>query len=323
MNIFITGATGAIGKSLVLKLLQNSSINVFALVRSTSDTTSFPQVKNLHVIRCDFLNKKQLKNIFRNTKVDFFVHLAARVSSWGSKDDFINDNVLITENILDALSGALDSESVFIYASTIAVYGFENNNCVENSNLALTGWNYADSKILAEQKIISYLGKINVKSIILRIGDIASDETSWVSGVQSESKMGFFISPKTGGTMYFLCIDDVVQLFIKIFECKHISQGIYNVVGEHKVPFIYFFEQLTRQLDIKMIKFPTQFLLPLSYLNVFVCRMLNRKTELTPETTRYILGQRKISAEKTIEEFDWNPNTFCYNNYIKEPMAPN
>lgn len=323
MNIFITGATGAIGKALVLKLLQNPSINVFALVRDTSDTSSFPKDKNFQVIRCDFLNKNQLKDIFQNKKIDFFVHLAARVSSWGGKNDFIKDNVLITENILGALSDTLDKESIFIYASTIAVYGFENNNCVENSNLALTGWNYADSKILAEEKVTSFFDRNDAKSVILRIGDIASDETSWVSGVQKESKMGFFISPKISGTMYFLCIDDVVQLFSKIFASKHINQGIYNVVDQRKVPFIYFFEQLTRQLDIKMIKLPTQFFLPLSYLNVFVCRMLHRKTELTPETTRYILGQRKISAEKTIEEFDWNPNTFCYNNYIKEPMAPN
>lgn len=317
MNIFITGATGAIGKALVLKLLQNPDVNVFALVRDTSDTSRLPKVKNLQVIRCDFLNKNQLKDIFKNKKIDFFVHLAARVSSWGSKNDFIKDNVLITENILGALSDTLDSQSVFIYASTIAVYGFENNNCRENAKLALTGWNYADSKILAEKKVVSFFDGNDAKSVILRIGDIASDETSWVSGVQAETKIGVFISPRVCGTMHFLCIDDVVQLFLKIFASKHINQGVYNVIGERNMPFIYFFEQLTQQLGIKVIKFPAYLLLPLSYLNLFISRILNKKTEFTPETTRYILGQRKITAEKTTEEFDWKPESFCYNNYIK------
>lgn len=318
MNIYITGATGAIGKALVLKLLQNPSANVFAFVRDTSDTSSFPKVKNLQVIRCDFLNKNQLKDTFQNRKVDFFVHLAARVSSWGSKNDFINDNVLITENILGALSDTLDSESVFIYASTIAVYGFENSNCVENNSLVLTGWNYADSKILAEKKITSFFDGNDAKSVILRIGDIAGDETSWVSGVKKESIMGVSLCPEKSGTMYFLCVDDIVELFLKIFDSKLAKSGVYNVVGLHKISFSYFFEHLARKLGLKVVKCSKEFLLLLSYLNSVFSRIFSKKTEITPETIRYILGERKISAEKTIKEFDWRPSSLCYNNYVKD-----
>lgn len=323
MNIFITGATGAIGKALVLKLLENHDLHIFALVRGTSDVSFFPKNKNLQIIRCDFLNKNELAGIFQNTKIDFFVHLAARVSSWGKKDDFINDNVLVTENILEALSDKLNPESVFIYASTIAVYGFENNYCREDTRLEPFGWNYADSKISAEQEIVSFFKKTNAKSLILRIGDIASDETNWVSGIQKESKVGFFLCPKVSGTMYFLCIDDIVQLFLKIFNSKHIEPGVYNVVGEKNVPFSYFFEQLTQQLGIKAIKCSKWFMFLASYFNVIISKFFRIKTEFTPEVMRYILSERKISAEKTIKEFNWKPDSLCYNKYVRGPAIFN
>lgn len=37
MNIFITGATGAIGRALVLKLLEDTKLKIFILARNSSD----------------------------------------------------------------------------------------------------------------------------------------------------------------------------------------------------------------------------------------------------------------------------------------------
>ncbi len=47
MNLFITGATGAIGKALVAKLLQDPELNIFVLARKSSDVSILPQSKNL------------------------------------------------------------------------------------------------------------------------------------------------------------------------------------------------------------------------------------------------------------------------------------
>lgn len=320
MNIFITGATGAIGKALVLKLLENPKLRIFVLAREKSDVSAFPQNENLQILRCDFSSIDKLRDLFQNISVDFFIRLAARVSSWGKKSDFTKDNVSITENILKALSDNLGPESVFVYASTIAVYGFENNYCSEDADLVPMGWHYADSKIIAEEKITSFLKKTKTKPLILRIGDIAGDKTNWVSGVQRESRMGFLLCPRISGTMHFLCVEDVVQLFVKILNSKYIKSGIYNVVGEHRLPFHCFFEQLAQRLGIKTIECRKGVLLFLSYINVFINRILDKKTEFTPETTRYVLGERKISAEKTIKEFNWIPESFCYKDYISTTL---
>ncbi|MDA1867304.1 NAD-dependent epimerase/dehydratase family protein [Bacillus thuringiensis] len=99
MKIFVAGATGVIGRSLLPMLIKNGHI-VFAMIRNTSQVEVMKKVGAIPVI-ADVFNRKAIFSVLEETNPDVVIHQLTSLSSW----DF-EDNAKIrtkgTRNLVDA-----------------------------------------------------------------------------------------------------------------------------------------------------------------------------------------------------------------------------
>ena len=129
MRIIVTGAAGFIGSRLVSELVSNNH-NVVA-VDSLNNYYS-PDLKKKRVK--EFLNSKSVsfeknnlynlndaRHIFRKTKADTVIHLAAQPGVRLESSKYINDNLIAFSNVL-VLSKESNVQN-FLYASSSSVYG--------------------------------------------------------------------------------------------------------------------------------------------------------------------------------------------------------
>lgn len=84
-NVIVTGATGFIGKNLIMNLLCNN-IHVFALVRNSSLLKSFSS-SYLTVFECNLDNLLDFNEI-RSDKIDVFYHLAWEGSNGPDRSNY-------------------------------------------------------------------------------------------------------------------------------------------------------------------------------------------------------------------------------------------
>jgi thioester reductase-like protein len=176
MQVFITGATGFLGKYLVAQLAPHVE-KIFVLTRNTSKN-SFSHISNVILVKGDithsdiFSSDTDRLNILNN--VDIFVHAAALYDIKGSYSDLYLHNVLGTQNILSLLkkSSALKA---FYYVSTIAVAD-ENSYYLDEYSLPerkVFSDYYSQTKYAAEKLV--RMDSLKVPLRIIRPGIIVGD----------------------------------------------------------------------------------------------------------------------------------------------------
>ncbi len=142
-TLLVTGGSGFIGTSLIIKLLEMRKFNIINLdkLSYSSDNTGIDEylsINNNHslnyrFIKADLRNKDQVKSIIQKIKPDIVFHLAAETHVDRSIDNprlFLESNVIGTFNLLEAsfqyweqLQNAKKELFRFIHISTDEVFG--------------------------------------------------------------------------------------------------------------------------------------------------------------------------------------------------------
>ncbi len=163
MNIFITGGTGFIGGALISRL-RKCKHNVIALVRSEEKTKRLEGF-GVNCIMGDLFKLNSLKDELKN--IDAIIHCAALVTDWNPYEDYVNTNIVGTENIL-ILAKELEIKS-FIHLSTVDVFGDYNMGIITDfAPYRKTGIPYVDTKIDAERIALEYYENYKVPITIIR-----------------------------------------------------------------------------------------------------------------------------------------------------------
>lgn len=235
-NIFIAGAGGYIGTRLVNALLKKGYY-VKALDRFYFGDTlsSFSNNSNLTIIKGDirFFDPSQLKG------VDVVVNLAAIANESASK---INPKVTRSINYHGAVRLArLAKENgvkQYIFSSSCSVYG-RKTNLVDESTIPSATSEYAESKIDAENKILSFANK-KFSPTVLRFATIfgLSKEKMRLDLVVNIMTLQAWKDKKiyvTGGGNQWcplLHVDDAVLAILKVITTRakdKIHKQIFNV----------------------------------------------------------------------------------------------
>lgn len=179
MLIFITGCCGFIGGHLSEHLLKQN-IQVVGIDNFTDliyDEYNSQKKETLHVLQFfeDFTfiegNINDYDDLIGMYKPNFVVHLAAHANvrkSYTNKNEFLQNNLLTTNHLLDQIS-KLEQKPVFIYASSSSVYG--KNKKVpfsEEDELPNICSIYALSKKMCEDLVDFYCKTEQIKAIGLR-----------------------------------------------------------------------------------------------------------------------------------------------------------
>lgn len=211
-EILLTGSSGFLG-SYILNFLENENYKVIKVGRSlTSDI-------NLDIS----LNKLPKIN------VDYFIHVAGKAhlapKTEEGKKEFFNVNYIGTNNLLHGLD--LTKLKSIIFISTVAVYGKEVGELIDEKSPLLGNTPYALSKIKAEQSIINFGKKNNIKTVVLRLPLVTGkNPLGNLSSMIKAIKKGYYYRIGKGqAKKSIISASDIANVIPELFDLN----GIYNI----------------------------------------------------------------------------------------------
>lgn len=291
MKIIITGATGFLGKILTKSFLQ---IGFEVHTLSRSEETTFT---------CDLAN--QIPNL--DGEYDLIIHAAGKAHSIPKSkiemDEFFNVNVNGTSNLLKSLEGHLHSNSNFVFISSVAVYGQEEGNLI-NEHAPLRGDTpYAKSKIEAEQLIQKWCLEHKVHNLIFRLPLIAGPKPIGNLGAMIRAiQKGFYVRIGRGETQKSVVMaSDLADVILKNLT----KTGIYNLTDNNNPTIAELEDLITEQLNkSKPIS------IPYSVIRSFarIGDIFGKFSPINSLKLKKLVSNLTFSCEKAIEELNWTPN---------------
>jgi len=283
MKILVTGSNGFLGKSFVSAY--KDKCELLTLSRKNADI-------NIDLVKEDFEE---------NIKVDVVIHSAgkAHVVPKNEADikEFYDVNVEGTKKILNILKGV----KTFVFISSVAVYGVENGNMINETCPLIGSSPYADSKILAEKLVINWSKKNNVSLLILRLPLLAGLKPPGNLGSMIDAiKKNRYVSINKGkARRSIVLVDDIIDWLPKHFD----KSGIFNLTDNDNPSFCDLEKIISEQLGVK-----TPISIPLSLAKIIgkVGDVLNlsfinssRITKMTNDLT--------FCSQKATKELSWSP----------------
>jgi len=174
-KVIVTGCAGFIGSNLIDKLLCNN-YQVIGIDNLNTGKEKFMENalnnKNFKFIRCDLLNFKKIKKIFKGSEVIF--HMAGNADvRYGFKKPFkdLEQNTIATYNVLESMR--LNGINKIIFSSTGSIYGEPKNfPTPEDDSFPIQTSFYGASKLAGESLIQAYCEAFNFNSWIFRFVSI-------------------------------------------------------------------------------------------------------------------------------------------------------
>lgn len=243
-NIFITGATGLLGRSILFELA--SKYNITALKRSSSIVDGLPQ--NIHWVTGDLALFESIEQEIK--AVDVVIHAAAKVNfNPKQAQEIMAFNVDATKNIVDA---CLEHNKRLIHISSVAALGgLADLQINEDSAFDIEGVNtdYAKSKYFSEIEVWRGIAEgldavIINPSIILGIPS-KFPESSGIFWKQIDNGLPVYPTGTTG----FVDARDVAKIIYLLVDSE--VSGERFVVSAENWSYQDFFSEIADSLDKK------------------------------------------------------------------------
>ncbi|NML70515.1 NAD-dependent epimerase/dehydratase family protein [Chryseobacterium sp. RP-3-3] len=331
--IFVTGATGILGRVIVLELLKKGK-NVRASKRPGSNLNDVRHSYSVYTensddlfnkiewIDLDFDDLDTLQNSLKG--VDEVYHCAAKVSFHPHDEkEMYHTNVKGTENLLFACEGSQVEK--FLHVSTIAILDLfnEKGELDESSefNPKEEHSAYAISKHLAEMEVWRASAE-GLNTVIVNPGMIiGSGNWGQSSGdiFPTFEKNGFTFS---GGTSY-VDVRDAAKISIELME-KNVFGERFILISENK-KYAALGQQIRSKLGLKEAKILTKSQLNLGRLaNILFGWLIPKLRIITKSNIESISSLNTISNQKIKKELDYQfipvkeSIDFHLNNYIND-----
>lgn len=311
--VLVTGASGFLGRSLCEKLPE-IGCGVKAQVRrgQNADRISSPQVQKIYMdFRYDDADYDSLTK-----SVDVIVH-AAHASGAKTLEQYRAVNVKGAIDLYEA--GKRNGCELFIYISSVAVYGLRNRRrtASEADDIGSNArhWDfYARSKIEGEDGLLEKAGSGGPKLLILRPGILYSADGQRLTKRTIPLRDGKRLMVVIGNGRNFLPytrVDAISDVICRIIKEKLGGETIYNLTGAQTEACAEFVRRRLGAKGIKCIAFriPALPLRAVALLLEGVSRIAGKKSE--PKLSRYVIDSstRNMSYDnsKAIKDLAWDP----------------
>ncbi len=218
IEILVTGASGFIGKNLVLELAKTKVTRI--LVRRTSNVEAFKHNKNIEIFFGDIENGEGLGQSLDG--IEGVIHCAARTTG-RCFDDYYISNVVGTVNLIAAMERG--SVRRLLYLSSQAVCGTtDKKKPVNEDDKPMAYSNYGFSKKLAEDAVIAS----SLDYIILRPPSMYGPHDVEMLKYIMMLNSGFCPIVGSGEKYFsFMHVGDLVRLIIKLTSNGFFNRRIY------------------------------------------------------------------------------------------------
>lgn len=288
-NILLTGKSGFLGKKIFNYL--SSKFWVASLGRSDKDSFIFNLMDNAIKI---------------NENFDLFIHCSGRAhtvpKTKQQKQEFFDVNVTGTKNLLKGLEQAPTFPKSFVFISSIAVYGLDKGENIEENHPLNAKDPYGLSKIQAEEIVTEWCDKNKIICTILRLPLLVGENPpgnlgAMIKGIQK----GYYMNIAGGlARKSMVMAEDVAKFILPAAEIG----GIYNLTDGYHPNF----KELSKHIALQLGKKP-----PYS-LPYFIANGLAKTGDIIGD--RFLFNSYKLSKiqanltfddSKAIEAFGWKP----------------
>jgi len=296
MKILVTGASGFVGSKFIEYVLNNSNHEIMGIGRKDRYNQDYDYVKQ------DLLQPFSEKIL--NYNPDVIVHCAALSSPWGTKEDFYQNNVKVTENMIEL---AILKNSRFIYISSSSVF-YQNidqfditENTIKPNQFANE---YAETKFMGELVVKE---KLNNYTILRPRAVFGPGDTVLFPRIIKVGKIPYIKNKDVIGDLIY--IDNLSFYILKSCETKVV--GDFNLTNNEPVRIHEFLEEIFKKLSLPYKKISISIPLAMTFAKSLekIYRFFNIKKE--PPITTFGVGvfsySKTFNVEKTLKQFGEPP----------------
>lgn len=238
MKVFVTGATGQIGKRLAHFLLTNG-YEIRAMVRDV-DVAKVNLGTNVELVQGELSAGQDFSKLFDG--IDTVIHLAGLFRGWFPLEQMIEVNTTATLHLAQAAEEA--GVSKFIFASTGNV--FNDSPIIGRRHLETdkpTGTRpYPATKILSEEALIKLEKQGKMQVTILRLGFVYGDGDTHIA--ESQARLGLWSPDKLLSVVHHADINRAIE---RILACaERLPHVIYHLVDDKPVTMREFYAVVDR-----------------------------------------------------------------------------
>jgi nucleoside-diphosphate-sugar epimerase len=288
MNVFLTGATGVLGKP-VLRMLMDSGHRVRALAR---DANSESRLKSTgaDLFRGGLFDLSSLRNGVNGC--DAVLHLATRIPppNQASRHGAWNENDRIrTEGTRNLVTAALESGvSTIIYPSVVFVYPDRGDEWID-AGIPPEPSALLESTLTAEAEVEKFTGAGN-RGIILRMGGFYGPTSGTTRYILRMTRYGIaMVFGRAEAYQPLIWVDDAALAVVDALS--RASAGIYDVVDDEPLQRQELASALANAVDRRWLWRPP----------VFLFRLLAGKDVM------FLTRSQRVSNRRLKAETGWSP----------------
>lgn len=235
MNVFVTGATGVLGKS-VISLLIASGHQVYALSRSEKNAAVIRQ-SGAEPITADLFDSVSLARALKATKVTAIVHLATKipptarmgkVASWQENDHIRRDG---TRALVDAALTV--GVQTFVYPGFYYVYPDRGSQWIDALSTPVQSHVIQQATIDAEAEVTRFTQEMRC-GIVLRLGNLYGPEVPSALEQFQMAQRGFAALPGPGDAyLSYIWAEDAARAIVVALDDT--PAGIYDIVDDESL----------------------------------------------------------------------------------------
>lgn len=321
MKALVTGATGLIGSFATEKLIAGGH-QVRVLVRRESDRRV---LRDLPVEVCfgDLRDGESVKQAAAGMDVVF--HAAARMSDWGDRRDFFEDNLHATTRLLEASLNA--GVKRFVHVSSTGVLGLKaHHGASEDEPYEGEGY-YEETKVEAEKAVLEFGRRTGLPVTVIR--------PSWTLGPRARRHIPLILDYLQRGmlmmvgrgnnTLTFVDPRDVAEAMVLAALSPAAAGQVYHITngsGNNTQKDCYTI--LARELGVRppVLWFPVGISLFASWF-VEKWALLMRWDDApmcTPIRVKFLGRTRHYSCVKAVRELGYKPE-FTLEQSLRDAVA--
>lgn len=286
-SLLVSGASGFLGKFIYKELLKHGK--VISIARSDAD------------INADLSVQPPIL-----PTVELVVHCAGKAhfvpKNEMEKQAFFDTNVKGTRNLLKGIekSGAMPKS--FVLISSVAVYGLETGQLLDEKTSLLAQDAYGASKIQAEAIVRDWCEKNDVICTILRLPLIAGPNPPGnLSAMINGIKKGYYFNIAGGKAKKSMVLaQDVAEIITK----AAIVGGVYNLTDGQHPSFFQLAQLIAKQLGKSK---PLNIPFSVAKLMALIGSIIGNKAPINNHKLKKITSDLTFDDTKARKALGWNP----------------